>query len=142
MVSYLSRFFVAALLVLTTTVASALCETLFHPQAHSEAACVEGHGDAHHHDEAEGGDGHSHDRQQEDTCCSKLLSAYYLQAATPRHEGLARVLTHGVPFHADFPCPTVVDGALPQKNIALCKNLCRGPSLSVPLYDLFDAYRI
>ncbi len=57
-------------------------------------------------------------------------------------EGLARVLTHTPLTHADFLRPAAIDGALLQKNIALYRNLCRGPTIFIPLYDLLKTYRI
>jgi hypothetical protein len=140
--SYLTRLFLAALVILIMPGTPVLCEALFHHHAHDEGVPVETHGDAHHHDEAEGADGHSHHSQQEDTCCSRLLPAYYLQAWRYEREGPARGLIHTPPTHVDFLCPAIVGGTLSQKNIALYKDLCRGPTLSIPLYDLLDTYRI
>jgi hypothetical protein len=71
-----------------------------------------------------------------------LLPAYYLQAWRYEREGPSRGLIHTPSAHADFLCPAIVDGTFSQKNIALYKDFCRGPTLSIPLYDLLDTYRI
>ena len=117
------------------------------PRNHHHAKSESGRPHNHHHQEAKPEGRHSHGQQGDDTCCSRLLPAFYFQTYTRANEGSARVLSYLAPLHLaslhlDFSSPVVMDGAPSHRDIALCRVLCRGPSLSVPLYDLLDTYRI